>query len=91
MLAALCTTTVVIHTLWHIWWSEGCWCWTTPTVTCTGGLFLPPRAVAHVLNACMPTCAVVVVVVVAKVVVAIVVMGHNIVTCTVGWWWWCFS
>ena len=61
-------------TLWHMWWSEGCWCWARYTVTCTGGLFFP-RAVAHILNACMTTCAVVVVVV--------VVIERNIVICTV--------
>ena len=33
-LPPLCTCTP-----WHMRWSEGCWCWTKPTVTCTGGLF----------------------------------------------------
>ena len=66
-------------TPWHMRWSEGCWCWTKPTVTCTGGLFFFPKAVAHILNACIVICAVVVKVVA----VVVVVVGCNIVTCTV--------
>ena len=42
-----------------------------------------PKAVAHILNACIVTCAVVVVVVVVAVAVMVVVIRRNIVTCTV--------
>ena len=44
-----------------------------------GGLFFFPKAVAHILNACIVICAVVVKVVA----VVVVVVGRNIVTCTV--------
>ena len=43
-----------------------------------------PKAVAHILNACIVFCAVVVEVVA----VVVVVVGRNIVTCTVRWQWW---
>ena len=60
-------------------WSEGCWCWTKPTVTCTGGLFVFPKAVAHILNACIVICTVVVeVVAVVVVVVYIYIYIYNI-------------
>ena len=52
-------------------WTEGCWCWAKPTVTCTGGLGFFPRAVVHIVNACIVNCAVVAVVVVAVVVVVV--------------------
>ena len=59
-------------------WSEGCWYWAKPTVTCIGDLVFFPRAVVHIVNACIVTCAVV------AAMVVVVVVGCNIVTCTGG-------
>ena len=70
-----------ICTLWHMWWSEGCWCWARPTVTCTGALyFFLEQWHIYVLNAYAYIAQLVLWVVVVVVVVVVVCNSQDKIT-----------